>query len=79
MKRTEQLERAVLELPAAERAHLALAAWESLEGELAFWADARFDPQGVALAVERDHQIDSDLVQPLAQDEFRRLTGGEKK
>lgn len=79
MNSTEQLERAVLKLPPAERAHLALAAWESLEADPAFAADPAFDPEGIALARARDSEIESGSVTLLTHEEFRRFTGGEKK
>lgn len=79
MKSTRQLEEAVLNLPAAERAHLALAAWESLEHDPAFWADAGFDPEGIALALERDREMESGSLEPLPHETFRRLTSGAAK
>jgi hypothetical protein len=51
MKSTAQLEKEVLSLPPEERAHLALAAWESLEADPAFASDRTLDPEGVIVRV----------------------------
>jgi hypothetical protein len=59
MKSTAELEKEVLSLPPEERAHLALVAWESLEADPAFAADRTFDPEDVALALERDAEIET--------------------
>jgi len=70
MKSTAQLEKEVLSLPPEERAHLALAAWESLEADPAFAVDRTLDPEGVALALERDAEIESGSAKPLSHAEF---------
>ena len=79
MKSAAQLEKAVLSLPPAERAHLALAAWESLESDPSFAADPAFDPEGIALAKARDREIESGVVKPLTHEEFLARTGGRAK
>ena len=79
MKSAAQLEKDILSLPPAERAHLALTAWESLEADPAFAADRLLDPEGVAIALQRNRQIDSGLVTPLTHVEFIQRTGGTKK
>lgn len=71
-----KLEQAVLSLPASQRMHLALAVWESLEDDGAIAADRSLDPEGVELAVQRDHEIASGAKQALTHEEFTRLTGG---
>ena len=78
MKSAAQLEKEVLSLPPEERAHLALAAWESLEDDPAFAADRTLDPEGVALALERDAEIEAGSVKPLSSAEFRQRTAGPK-
>jgi Putative addiction module component len=79
MKSTAQLEKEVLSLPPEERAHLALAAWESLEADPVFAADPMLDPEGVALALERDAEIESGSAKPLSHAEFRQRTAGAKR
>jgi hypothetical protein len=79
MKSAAQLEKEVLSLPAEERARLALAAWESLEADPAFAADRTLDPEGVALALERDAEIETGSVKPLSPVEFRQRTAGPKR
>lgn len=76
MKTPLQIERDVLGLPPAERARLAVTAWDSLEADPGFAADRAFDPDGVALARERDRQIEAGSSKPLTEDEFKRRTGG---
>ena len=76
MNNLAQLELAVLSLPPAERAALALLAWESLANDPAFAADQHFDPVGVDIAAERDREIESGLVETLTHEEFRRRTSG---
>lgn len=71
MKSTTQLEKAILSLPPEERAHLALAAWESLESDTVFAADHNFDADGLRIAAERDREIESGAVKSLTQEEFR--------
>ncbi|MDB5986323.1 MAG: hypothetical protein JWR16_1376 [Nevskia sp.] len=73
---TAQLEKAVLSLPPAEREHLALAAWESLEADPALLADRAIDPDGVALALQRDAGIESGSAEPISHAEFLRRTSG---
>ena len=58
----------ILSLPPEERAYLALAAWESLEADPAFAADRTLDPEGIALALERDAEIESGSCGPTADD-----------
>lgn len=76
MKNAAQLEKAVLGLPAAQRAMVALAAWESLEADAAFAADRGLDPEGVAIARKRDLEIESGSATPLTHEEFLARTGG---
>lgn len=73
---TAKLEHAVLRLPPAQRMQLALAAWESLEGDLSVASDRSFDPEGVALAIRRDQEIESGAKQAISHQDFIRLTGG---
>ena len=78
MTHTAQIEKAVLSLPPAQRAHVALAAWESLAGDPAVAADRTFDREGIALAIERDLEIESGSAKLLTHEEFLHLTGGTK-
>jgi len=79
MKSAAQLEKEVLSLPAEERAHLALAAWESLEADPAFAADRTLDPEGIALALERDAEIEAGSVKLLSPEEFWQRTAGPRR
>ena len=79
MKSAAKLEEAVLSLPATERAHLALRAWESVVADPAFAADRALDPEGIRLALERDREIESGKVKPLTHEEFLRRTSSVKK
>lgn len=79
MKTAAKLEQEVLSLPPAERAHLALTAWESLVADAAFAADRLLDPGGLRLAAERDREIESGKVKTLSQEEFLRRTGSAGK
>lgn len=76
MSSTDQLELQVLSLPPSDRERLALAAWESLAATGTWISDPRTDPDGIALAQQRDDEIESGKVSTLSHDEFRRLTGG---
>jgi hypothetical protein len=69
-----QLKREVLALPPAERAHLVLAAWESLVGDPAFAADRTLDPEGLKVAAARDQDIELGNVTAISHDEFLRRT-----
>jgi hypothetical protein len=79
VKSTARLEKEVLSLPPEERANLALAAWESLEADPEFAADRTLDPEGVALALERDAEIEAGSVEILSSAEFRQRTAGPKR
>jgi hypothetical protein len=74
MSDAAELEKAVLQLSPTERAELALLAWESLEADPAFAADRGLDAEGIAVAARRDREIESGIVQPLTDEEFRRHT-----
>lgn len=76
MSHATDLEKAVLNLSPAERAALALLAWESLEADAAFAVDVGFDAEGLAQALGRDYEIESGTVQPLTHEEFRRRASG---
>lgn len=69
-----QLEREVLALPLTERAHLTLAAWESLIADPAFAADPTLDPEGLRVAAARDQDIESGKIKPISHEEFLRRT-----
>jgi hypothetical protein len=79
MKSAAQLEKDVLGLPSAERIHLVLAAWESLEADPDFVADSAMDPEGMAIALERDPQVESGSARPLSHEEFLERTRGAGK
>ena len=71
----EQLESELLNLPPSERERLALAVWESLEGMNGWLSDPANDAEGIALARQRDQEIESGRVAPLSQEEFCKRTG----
>lgn len=58
-----------LRLPAEKRALLAESLWESLEDPFAGNEDTA-DAAGIALALERDRQIESGEVQEISHEEF---------
>lgn len=76
MESTTDLERKLLDLPAAERERLALAAWESLANEPKAAADMRIDPEGIRLAEDRNSEIESAQIETIDEEEFHRRTGG---
>ena len=71
-----EIEKELLQLTPAERARVALAAWESLAQDPEAAADPDLDPHGLELARARDNDLDSGTT-PLGIEEFRRRTGGE--
>jgi len=76
MSTITELEREVLALPAAEREQLAAAAWESLVSDPGAQSDPDIDPEGIDIALERDSELESGVVQAISYDEFMRRTGG---
>jgi putative addiction module component (TIGR02574 family) len=65
----EQIASEALRLPPEERARLAESLWESLEDP--FKAPAGLDDAAaLALAVERDHEVEKGLVQPVSHEEM---------
>lgn len=75
MNTPDRLETEMLNLPPRDRERLALAAWESLEEADTWLADPATDPEGIALALSRDKEIDSGKVVPLTIEEFRKHIG----
>lgn len=76
MSTTDQLEAELLRLPPSDRERLALTAWESLEEATAWLADPDTDREGIAVAREREAEIESGQLTPLSHEEFRRRTRG---
>jgi hypothetical protein len=67
----DQLAAEALRLPAKERAMLAESLWESLVDpfETPVFAD---DSEAVAVALERDRQLETGEVQPISHEEMMR-------
>ncbi len=76
MANIAEIEKELLLLSPAERVRIAVAAWESLAGDIGAAADAGLDPSGLELAKLRDADLDSGM-DSLGRKEFRRQTGGE--
>jgi hypothetical protein len=72
MNSTAHLEAELLGLPAPDRERLAFLAWDSLESDLAWLANPANDREGIALALERDSELDSGKVVALTHEEFIR-------
>lgn len=72
----EQLEAEILRLPARERERLAILTWESLTEDDAWRSDPDTDREGIAVARERDQEIEAGQVAPLSYEEFLRRTRG---
>jgi hypothetical protein len=64
----EQIAAEALQLPARERAMLAESLWESLADPFKVDAPAD-DSDGIALALERDRQLETGEVQPVSHQE----------
>lgn len=71
-----EIEKEVLSLPPRERERLAMAACDSLHDDADFPADISMDPEGIAIAVRRDKELESGTVEPIDHAEFKRRTGG---
>ena len=65
----EQIAAEALRLPPQERAMLAESLWESLVDPFAVPASAD-DREVIALAMERDRQLESGDVQPISHEEL---------
>ena len=78
MKSAAEVEIDLMSLPAADRARLAMSVWESLEGDSNFAANRGFDPEGIALAVERDAELAAGAAEVLTYEEFIQRTGGRR-
>ena len=72
MNSASQIEAEILRLPAPDRERLALLAWDSLAQDHAWLADPSNDPEGIALARTRDHELDTGQVKALSHEEFLR-------
>ena len=77
MNRVTEVEKELLELAPAEREQLALRAWESLVDDEEAQSDSTIDAEGIALAMNRDSEIDSGNLSPVSKEEFLRRTSGE--
>jgi putative addiction module component (TIGR02574 family) len=64
-----QIAAEALQLPAKERAELAESLWESLVDPFKIPAESD-DTEAVALALKRDHQLETGEVQPLSHEEL---------
>ena len=67
----DQIAPEALKLPARERALLAASLWESVEDPYDLSVQ-RTDEEAVALAVDRDAEIESGSVNSLSHDELMR-------
>lgn len=76
MSTITELEKEVLALPPAEREQLATAAWESLVSDPGALSDPGIDPEGIDIALQRDAEIESGMIQSIGHAEFMRRTGG---
>lgn len=72
MSNLERLKAQVLGLPPKQRENLAFAAWESLGREPSWLGDSNVDPDGIAVAIERDYEIDSGVRAAIDHEEFLR-------
>ena len=71
----DQVAPEALKLPVHERALLAASLWESI-GDPSDLAVERSDEEAIALAFERDEELESGAVQPLSHSELMaRLRG----
>lgn len=70
-----EIEKELLQLSPADRARVAVAAWESIARDPLAAADPDLDPKGLELAQARDADLDSG-TSPLGSEEFYRRTGG---
>jgi hypothetical protein len=73
MKSLRDLEKEILELPAAEREHLARVAWDSLDESLLP------DEEGLAMAAERDEDIEAGRITTIDERTFRQQTAAKPK
>ncbi len=65
----DQIAAEALRLPPKERAMLAESLWESLTDPFEIPAESD-DVEAIALALERDRQLETRAVQPLSHDEL---------
>jgi putative addiction module component (TIGR02574 family) len=65
----EQIAAEALRLPPKERAMLAESLWESLVDPFETSASVN-DSEAIALALERERQIENGLVQPISHEEM---------
>jgi hypothetical protein len=65
----DQIAPEALKLPPEQRALLASSLWESLEDPYDLTADLD-DRDAIALAVERDREIDTGIVTPISHEEL---------
>lgn len=67
----DQIAPEALRLPARERALLAASLWESIEDPYDL-AVERTDEEAIALAIERDAELETGAVDPISHEEFMR-------
>jgi len=77
METATDIEKKLLELPAADRERIAVAAWESLVSDPEAASNERMDSDEILLAKERNAKLDSGESQPIDHGEFRRITSGD--
>jgi len=67
----DQIAPEALNLPARERALLAASLWESVEDPYNL-AVERGDEEAIALALQRDAELESGVVEPISHSEMMR-------
>ncbi len=77
MNRMSEVEKELLELSPVEREQLALRAWESLVEDEEAQSDPTIDTEGIALAENRDGEIESGNLSLVSKEEFLCRTSGD--
>ena len=65
-----------LRLSPTERERLALLVWESLTIDPPTGSENALDPEGIAIAAQRDAEIENGSVKAISHQEFIARTGG---
>ena len=70
MSTITELEKEVLALPPAEREQLAIAAWQSLVSDPTELSDARIDPEGIDIALQRVSELEAGAIPAISHAEL---------
>ena len=79
MNTVAEIEKVILALAPAERERIATVVWDSLADDLTAASDLGIDAEGIAVASQRDAEMELGRVKSVDHDAFLQRTGGRQE